>query len=59
MVSFLKQDIVEQRKQMEQRAFDLFSSFQDVIEKANHDKQLMVLVITTLDGIITGLNLFI
>jgi hypothetical protein len=38
LVSFLKQDISEQRKIMEQRAFDLFSSFQDVIEKASHDK---------------------
>jgi hypothetical protein len=53
-VNFLKADMTEQRKTLEQKTSEVFYALAEVIERANHERQIMLLVVTTLDGILNG-----
>ncbi len=40
------------------KSYDVFQAIAECVEKVNADRNLMTLVITTLDGILTGNYIF-
>jgi len=50
----LKADLFDQRKTLEAKAYEIFVALAEVIEKVNHERQIMLLAVTTLDGIVNG-----
>ena len=53
-INFFKQNLQDQRKQIELDGNSIIQAFFEVIEKINHDRVLMSCAIPTLDGIIFG-----
>jgi len=52
-MTFLKNDLNDQRKTMDVKPMEVFAALANVVEKASEERQIMLLVLTTLDGILT------
>ena len=55
IIKFCKASISEQRKILEIEGMNVIETFVEVIEKVGHDKNLMLYLLPTLDGILFGI----
>lgn len=56
LCTFFRSEIQEQRKIIHDRSMDVFYAMKEVLEKVSHDKTIMLLLTTTLDGVLQDDN---